>query len=480
MAYSFNKSLSEESLNILLNSLSRGVDESVAERVIRLPDSGGGDHTLLNIESFNEETNLNNFADDLLEYLNRNQQHRKASDKDTTQLSEIEASILFSSNPIESNEIEEIVVHGERGIWINKNEVVNWKGTLPISQYEINMDQNPQVITKQTAQQIEYIQELAIRYLRPPSPPNPGEIVITQEANMVTPPAPPLIIRQQPARPSTPEPLVVREAPPAPPQSIGIKRVVISGKQMPPPPRKVVIERLAPLPTKPQPVIIERWLPYRQQKRKIIFQRSTEPEPVVVKPKNVIIQWEEPQVVIKQNIKYLGIISANPVEYVNRYGSSLKTAAYLPQFVLDIKPPEAEGLTLAADCVTNTVFELEGEVEALKLVDLDREGLAEYKPQLDGYTQVQTAQSNSSTENKSLASMLFGPESIQQLFALLDKDSSGQVNTNEVETVILRLNSRLNKSYGEENIKQFFRSLDNNADGKLDYDEFQAIFTTFL
>jgi len=37
------------------------------------------------------------------------------------------------------------------------------------------------------------------------------------------PPAPPLVIRQQPARACTPEPLVVREKPPAVPPLIGQK-----------------------------------------------------------------------------------------------------------------------------------------------------------------------------------------------------------------------------------------------------------------
>lgn len=131
-----------------------------------------------------------------------------------------------------------------------------------------------------------------MRYLRPPTPPAPGDIVITQEPNVVTPPAPPLVIRQQPARPTTPEPLVIREKPPAPPPQIGRKVITISGKRLPPPPRKVVIERLAPLPSKPQGIMIERWLPYTQTKRRVIFQRNQEKEPVVVKPRNVIIQWE--------------------------------------------------------------------------------------------------------------------------------------------------------------------------------------------
>lgn len=76
----------------------------------------------------------------------------------------------------------------------------------------------------------------------------------------------------------------------------------------------------------------------------------------------------------------MGVIRANPVEYVQRYGSTLKTSRDLPDFVLDIKTPE--GIVLAADYKYNTVHELEGEVAALKLVDLDREGLSEYRSYL--------------------------------------------------------------------------------------------------
>jgi hypothetical protein len=208
----------------------------------------------------------------------------------------------------------------------------------------------------------------------------PGEIIIKQECNSLTPPAPPLIIRQQPPRPSTPEPLVIREAPPPPPVQVCRKVITISGKRLPPPPRKVVIERLAPLPSKPQAAIIERWLPYAQVKRRVIFQRSCQPDSVAVAPRNVIVQWEAPQVVVKKEVKYLGVIRANPAEYVQRFGASLKLSKDLPQFVLDIKTPD--GLVLAADYQYNTVHELEGDLAAFKLVDLNREGLTEYRPQL--------------------------------------------------------------------------------------------------
>jgi hypothetical protein len=106
--------------------------------------------------------------------------------------SEVEAAILRANIPLDLNESEEITVNGERGVWVNKNETSNWKGSLPLGQYQINDDPNPEIIRKRTDQQLQYMQEVAIRYLRPPTPPPPGEILIQKESNIVTPPAPPL------------------------------------------------------------------------------------------------------------------------------------------------------------------------------------------------------------------------------------------------------------------------------------------------
>lgn len=90
-------------------------------------------------------------------------------------VSSTEAAILRSIEPLRVNESEEITVNGERGVWTNKQEVSNWRGNIPITQYQINQDPNPQIIRKQTRQTCEYIQELAVRYLKPPTPPPPGE-----------------------------------------------------------------------------------------------------------------------------------------------------------------------------------------------------------------------------------------------------------------------------------------------------------------
>lgn len=63
-------------------------------------------------------------------------------------LSDVEAAILRSKVPIELHETQEITVNGHKGIWANRAEVNNWKGLLPLSEYKINEDLSPEIITK--------------------------------------------------------------------------------------------------------------------------------------------------------------------------------------------------------------------------------------------------------------------------------------------------------------------------------------------
>ena len=260
---------------------------------------------------------------------------------------------------------------------------------------------------------------------------------------------------------------------------------------------------MAPLPAKPQSVIIERWLPYAETKRRVIFQKPLEADPVVVKPRNVIVQWEAPRVNIRKEIKYLGVIRANPAEYVSRYGVSLKQSSELPEFVTDIRTPD--GLVLAANYRYNNLHELEGDLQALRLVDLDREGLAEYRSYLQrlGITYDASAAGASfiggsySASGASFgtsgaligagASTTFsvsGGASLssfaEQLFSQLDIDGNGSISVSEAEKALLRLNSRLGRSYGEDDVKAFFAQLDTNRDGRLDISEFRRAFFNLL
>ena len=115
------------------------------------------------------------------------------------------------------------------------------------------------------------------------------------------PPAPPLIIRQHAPRPKTPEPIVIREEPPKWAARLPTQIINVPGQVYEPPPRKLIIERLPPLPPKPQPVQIERWLPYKFPKRKIIHEKADPPVIQPEKPRNLIVEWQQPEPIIKKS-----------------------------------------------------------------------------------------------------------------------------------------------------------------------------------
>jgi len=86
---------------------------------------------------------------------------------------------------------------------------------LPLDQYKINYDPNPIIIRKQIPVEMPtYKQQVIVRYLRPPTPPSPGPLIIKEVREAQAAPAPPLVIRTRAPREKTPPPIVIREAPP--------------------------------------------------------------------------------------------------------------------------------------------------------------------------------------------------------------------------------------------------------------------------
>ncbi|CAF3375622.1 unnamed protein product [Rotaria sp. Silwood1] len=204
--------------------------------------------------------------------------------------------------------------------------------------YKINFDPNPQIIRKHANDAVTYKQEVAVRYLRPPTPPPPGPLIIKEVRNPALPAAPPIVIRQRPPRPATPPPLIIRERPPQPPPQLAPKLITKPLPPPPPPPRRVIIERMPPLPPKPQSIIVERWLPYKQQKRRVIYQKAPPVQPSPAQ-KNLIIQWEGTQARVVKEFRNLGIIKADPSTYVQQYGSQLRPTQGLPDFIKGLPAP---------------------------------------------------------------------------------------------------------------------------------------------
>ena len=116
----------------------------------------------------------------------------------------IEQAIRSSHVPIASNEAEETNALGYRGVLLNKNEIQNWRGTVPIDRYKLNHDPNPEVIKKKSSQPIEYNQDITIKWLRPPTFQS-VDIIIKQQPDTILPAAPPMVIRQNAPEPHAPE-----------------------------------------------------------------------------------------------------------------------------------------------------------------------------------------------------------------------------------------------------------------------------------
>jgi hypothetical protein len=298
--------------------------------------------------------------------------------------SNVEKAILSAENPLafDDSTVEHIEIdENVRGVWLNKAEQDNWKqGELPIDQYEINNDLEPTVISKRPTEKVQFKQNVAVRYLNPQTPPAHGPIIMRKEPDRQPPAAPALILRQPGQRPQTPAPLVIREAPPRPPTAQGSKIVTIAGKVIPPPARKVVLEKLADEPEKPRSIMIEKWLPYKKQTRRVLFEKLGPDVCPLPNPKNVVIEWEKPDVEITHEIKDCGVERADPEEYIRRYGAELSQPEEIPDILAQNNGPV--DLLLPVEEPDNAPPQLIGNEEAmnvLKSLNLEEVGLGQYQ-----------------------------------------------------------------------------------------------------
>jgi hypothetical protein len=358
--------------------------------------------------------------------------HQQQQQQHGAYRSQIAEQVINAQQPVNIQATEQFSHGNYRGLYLNKQEVDAFRGPMPIEQYKINDDPNPEVVKKRL-DKVKYTQEVAVRYLQPPLPPKPGNIIIRERQSTI-PPAPPVVLRQEGQGATTPAPLVFRERPPKAPVCIPEQVVEVDGDAIPPPARRVVVEKLSNLPPKPQNVILEKWLPYQKQKRRVVFEPAQGQQ--AENPRNLIIEWEAPEVEVEKVCKDLGVVNADPEEYIRQYGNELKDACDMPALCCEIKPtnlpqpapakpcgqPEQRcgpapvqrqptprqptpqqscgprqstpapqrqptpAQTGCGDCKSGSqsragsaLPELEGDVQALRLVNLEANGLAQYR-----------------------------------------------------------------------------------------------------
>jgi hypothetical protein len=296
--------------------------------------------------------------------------------------SRVASAILNANTPVAVNEtaLTTVRINGQEitGIWVNRDECLNWRGPIPIERYAISTDAAT-VIRKQATHTYDATQNISVKYLKPPPLQNAGDLIIRHEADIQMPAAPPIVIRQQAAVVKAPPAMIYREKPPRLPQPVPAQTITIPGRTIDPPPRQVIVERMAAAAALPQDVIIERWLGYGRQNRRVVHQRAASAPRAQTATKNVLIDWETKGTAdVRQKYHFLGVESADPYEYERRHGHELVETNRLPTYVNELmretKLPSGE--QLAAN-VSQFEYILTGDVDALKLVD-NQKNLQEY------------------------------------------------------------------------------------------------------
>ncbi|CAF5182419.1 unnamed protein product, partial [Rotaria magnacalcarata] len=210
----------------------------------------------------------------------------------------------------------------------------------------LNQDSDVEYIQRPNNNRITYQQDIAIRYLQPPTPPPSGPLIIREIHAPRPPERPPLIIYQRSHIPRTPPPIIIRERPPVPPPIVPSHTIHKYIPAPPPPPQRVIIERHVPLPQKPPPIIIEKWLPYKSPPQREVIVERAEPLPQRSVQKNTIITYDAPAIELVRNIQHLDTIRVDPRVYAAQYGPNLVSNEYVLNTMeqLSIKNAYAQSL----------------------------------------------------------------------------------------------------------------------------------------
>jgi hypothetical protein len=119
-----------------------------------------------------------------------------------------------------------------------------------------------------------------------------------------------------------------------------------------------------------------------------------------------------------------GVVNANPVDYVERFGPSLIKSNDLPDFVKKIAAPK--GITLASDLKSSDIgYELDGDIEALKFINLEKEDLAEYKKYIEETESLVSSEKTSIISEKDKLSEDRLNEVLREIFEVIDVEKTG-------------------------------------------------------
>ena len=140
-----------------------------------------------------------------------------------------------------------------------------------------------------------------------------------------------------------------------------------------------------------------------------------------------------------------------------------------PEVVKAFNLRAPSGATFAHDFTYASLLDLEGDIDALNLINLDEHGLGEYRAWLAKYLGGNKAQQGFSI---SIGDMLNAV--LAELFKQVDTSGDARIQVNDAQSVLLKLNQRLGRAYTANNASAFVSALDKNRDGHVSFSEFKS------
>jgi len=295
-----------------------------------------------------------------------------------------------AQNPTANHEsAEKATHHGVSGHYVNKQEAESSHKGAPLSSYQVFNDSQPEVIRKKATNcPAGQKNNNTLKALKQCENKPVGDIIIEEapaqeaQAQAVAPPVH-LVIPGKDAQGCKKETKFREQAPQAQ-QEIAQKVIRIPNRnpaaQAALAQRQLIVEQLPDAPnTSSENIHVERWLAAPARTRKVIFKPAAAgcAAPAPPTPKNLHIIWEPCTPENATNFEFLGVDCGSPQAPA---GYAVVSAAQLPEFAKRQAAPNGE--RWASDVQGEDVPKLVGDLEALKLVDLDREGRGEYRAQL--------------------------------------------------------------------------------------------------
>lgn len=110
------------------------------------------------------------------------------SDENTERLSQIDSRDYYrdSGNYVEDSSIKRLMesasTYTSSAVEDQEVQALTARATPDIKNYPINVDANPELIVRPNTQRLTYTQDIAVRYLKPGTPPPPGVIQFSSES----------------------------------------------------------------------------------------------------------------------------------------------------------------------------------------------------------------------------------------------------------------------------------------------------------